>query len=162
MRKRIGLTVFLVAVVAVGAAFWIGRASAPRPTPASDPAPPASAAEKPAEKPAEPPASAAEKPAASGTPADRGYAAGVRDGRAEQATVGRPADDKAVFDSGYAAGAADAFGGYDGGWDRGTPYVIVLSAGGPGVTYRIASRTALAPGVDYYLCPDGRTLCHRP
>ncbi len=99
-------------------------------------------------------------------PADRGYAAGHADGllegRAEQATLNLPATDKTVFDAGYAAGAADVFAGYDGGWDFNAPYVIVLAPGGVGVTYRIASRTRLEPGVDYYLCPDGHTLCRRP
>ena len=99
-------------------------------------------------------------------PADRGYAAGHADGllegRAEQATLNLPATDKAVFDSGYAAGAADVFAGYDGGWDRDTPYIIVLAPGGAAITYRVESRTRLDPGVDYYLCPDGHTLCHRP
>lgn len=92
-------------------------------------------------------------------PTDRGYAAGLRDGRAEQATLGRAAADKAVFDSGYAAGAADAFAGFDGGWDLRAPYVIVLAPGGAGITYRIAERTRLEPGADYHLCPDGHTLC---
>ena len=104
-----------------------------------------------------------------GTPgraADPGYATGHADGllegRAEQATLNLPATDKAVFNSGYVAGAADAFAGYDGGWDHDAPYVIVLAPGGSGVTYRIASRTRLEPGVAYYLCPDGRTLCKSP
>jgi hypothetical protein len=104
--------------------------------------------------------------AAPPVPADRGYAVGhadgVREGRAEQATLNLPATGKAVFDSGYTAGAADVFTGFDGGWDRDRPYVIVLAPGGTGVTYRIASRTRLEPGVDYYLCPDGHTLCQRP
>jgi len=104
--------------------------------------------------------------AAPRAPADPGYAAGHADGllegRAEQATLNLPATDKAVFASGYAAGAADAFAGYDGGWDQDAPYVIVLAPGGAGVTYRIASRTRLEPGVAYYLCPDGRTLCRQP
>jgi hypothetical protein len=99
-------------------------------------------------------------------PADPGYAAGhadgLREGRAEQATLSLPAADRAVFDSGYAAGAADVFAGYDGGWDRNVPYVIVLAPGRAGITYRIASRQRLEPGVDYYLCPDGHTLCRRP
>ena len=93
---------------------------------------------------------------------DRGYAAGVRDGRAEQATLALPAADKAVFDSGYAAGIADAFAGFDGGWDVRAPYVIVLAPGGAGITYRIAERTRLEAGTDYYLCPGGHTLCRRP
>jgi hypothetical protein len=104
--------------------------------------------------------------AAPPTPPDRGYAAGhadgVREGRAEQATLGLPATDTAVFESGYTAGAADVFTGFDGGWDRNVPYVIVLSSGGSGVTYRIESRTRLERGVDYYLCSDGHTLCHGP
>ncbi len=91
----------------------------------------------------------------------RGYADGVRDGRAEQATLALPATAKAVFDSGYAAGAADAFGGYDGGWDLRAPYVIVLVPGGAGITYRIAARTRLDAATDYYLCPDGHTVCHQ-
>jgi hypothetical protein len=94
-------------------------------------------------------------------PPDRGYPAGVRDGRAEQATVSLPATDKTVFDSGYAAGAADAFGGFDGGWDHQVPYAIVLTPG-TGITYRIASRTEFAPGVNYYLCADGHSVCHAP
>ena len=98
--------------------------------------------------------------------ADQGYAAGhadgVREGRAEQGTLNLPATDKNIFDSGYAAGAADAFGGYDGGWDRNAPYVIVLAPGKAAVTYRIASRVRLAPDVNYYLCPDGHTLCQQP
>jgi hypothetical protein len=104
--------------------------------------------------------------AAPPAPADRGYAAGhadgVRDGRAEQATLNLPATNKAVFDAGYTAGAADAFSGFDGGWDRNYPYVIVLAPGGAGVTYRIQARTRLEPGVNYYLCPDGHTLCQGP
>jgi hypothetical protein len=90
-----------------------------------------------------------------------GHADGLREGRAEQATLTLPANDRTVFESGYAAGAADVFGGYDGGWDYRAPYVIVLVPGGAGITYRIASRTRLAAGVDYYLCPDGHSLCSR-
>jgi hypothetical protein len=133
---RTGLAVVLL--ILVGAAtFWLGRATAARTGPADR----------------------------SG-PADPGYAVGhadgLREGRAEQATVNLPATDKAVFDAGYTAGEADVFAGYDGGWDRNAPYVIVLAPGGAGVTYRIASRTRLEPGVDYYLCPDGHTMCQRP
>ena len=93
---------------------------------------------------------------------DAGHADGVREGRAVQATLNLQATDKAIFESGYAAGAADVFAGYDGGWAHNAPYVIVLTPGGPAVTYRIESRTPLAPGVDYYLCPDGHQLCQRP
>jgi hypothetical protein len=99
-------------------------------------------------------------PVEQGYPA--GHADGLREGRAEQGTLDLPASDKTVFDSGYVAGMADAFAGYDGGWDRNAPYVIVLVPGSAGVTYRIASRTRLAPNVNYYLCPDGHTLCQQP
>lgn len=102
------------------------------------------------------------RPAAADPGYPAGHADGLREGRAEQATLNRPATDKAVFDSGYTAGAADAFGGFDGGWDTDAPYVIVLVPGGAGVTYRIASRTRLEPDTDYYLCADGRTLCRQP
>jgi hypothetical protein len=37
----------------------------------------------------------------------------------------------------------------------------VLAGGGAGITYRVAERTRLDPGTDYYLCPDGHTLCRR-
>lgn len=93
---------------------------------------------------------------------DAGYADGLRVGRALQATLNLPATDKAIFESGYTAGATDVFTGYDGGWDHNAPYVIVLAPGGPTLAYRIASRTRLNPGMDYYLCPDGHKLCQRP
>lgn len=90
---------------------------------------------------------------------DGGYAAGLREGRALQATIGLPAGDKAVFQAGYESGANDVFGGYDGGWGYSTPYVISLESGSPGVTYRIAGREEMAPGIDYRLCPDGHGIC---
>jgi hypothetical protein len=93
--------------------------------------------------------------------ADRGYAAGVRDGRAEQGTIGLPATDKQIFQAGYEAGATDAFAGFDGGWDHKIPYAIVL-APGDGITYQIASRVQFTPGVAYYLCPDGHSVCRQP
>jgi hypothetical protein len=49
----------------------------------------------------------------------------------------------APYDAGYRAGREAAFAGYDGGWSYGVPYVIMLQRGGPGVTYRIASRKPL-------------------
>jgi hypothetical protein len=67
---------------------------------------------------------------------DAGRAQGVQEGRALQA----PPTARSAFDAGYAAGANDVFGGYDGGWDLGRPYVITLARGRGGVTYRIASR----------------------
>jgi hypothetical protein len=99
---------------------------------------------------------AASQPAA----ADQGYAAGVRDGRAEQGTLGLPATDKQIFESGYEAGATDAFAGFDGGWDHKIPYAIVLTPGDD-ITYQISSRVEFAPGVSYYLCPDGHSVCHQ-
>lgn len=89
-----------------------------------------------------------------------GRADGLREGRAEQATIGLPASDKAAFQSGYAAGASDVFNGYDGGWDFHRPYAVVLVPGSNGVTYRIESRTELAPGTAYALC--GTEVCPTP
>lgn len=94
-------------------------------------------------------------------PTDRGYAAGVRDGRAEQGTLGLPATDKQIFESGYEAGATDAFAGFDGGWDHKIPYAIVLTPGDD-ITYQIASRVQFTAGVAYYLCPDGHSICQQP
>jgi hypothetical protein len=63
--------------------------------------------------------------------------AGVREGRALQ----QPAQARDAFEAGYQAGANDVFGGYDGGWDYDRPYVITLTKGSDGVTYKIATRT---------------------
>jgi hypothetical protein len=93
--------------------------------------------------------------------ADQGYAAGVRDGRAEQGTLGLPATDKQIFDSGYEAGATDAFAGFDGGWDHRIPYAIVLTPGND-ITYQVASRVEFKADVSYYLCPDGHSVCQSP
>ncbi len=96
----------------------------------------------------------------------QGYADGLRDGRATQATLTLPADRRGAardaFDQGYAAGANDVFVGYDGGWGLSEPYVVVLVRGDHGVTYRIASRTPLRDGVNYHLCPHSQTLCQEP
>ncbi len=81
-----------------------------------------------------------------------GHADGLREGRAVQATLGRDASERTAFDEGYRAGADDVFGGYDGGWGF-TPYAIVLVKGSNGITYRIAGRTEMAAGVDYYCAP---------
>jgi hypothetical protein len=48
-----------------------------------------------------------------------------------------------TYDAGYRAGREAAFAGYDGGWAYGVPYEITLQRGGPGITYRIASRKQL-------------------
>jgi hypothetical protein len=66
---------------------------------------------------------------------------------------------KAAFDAGYRAGADSAFGGYDGGWSLGEPYVIVLAKGGNGITYRIAARILARDGVDYHRCPPPTSIC---
>jgi hypothetical protein len=49
----------------------------------------------------------------------------------------------ASYNAGYLAGREAAFAGYDGGWAYGVPYEITLRRGGPGITYRIASRKRL-------------------
>ena len=103
-----------------------------------------------------------------------GYADGVRDGRAAGLQEGRalqmplalPSGQqdaaKAAFNAGYAAGANDVFGGYDGGWDTESPYIVVLTPAGNGIVYRIRSRTPLQRGVNYHLCPHSTVLCQEP
>jgi hypothetical protein len=95
-----------------------------------------------------------------------GRAQGERDGRAGTAVSGVPAGErapaKAAYESGYQAGANAVFTGYDGGWSYATPYIVTLARGDVGITYRIASRTPLHPGVDYHLCADAATLCQAP
>jgi len=94
-----------------------------------------------------------------------GEAHGLQEGRALQEGIALPPESRApvddAFNSGYAAGANDAFNQYDGGWSIGSPYVITLQEGSGGVTYRIGSRVAVQAGVDYYLCPDGHSLCQQ-
>lgn len=70
------------------------------------------------------------------TARDNERAAGVREGRALQVAPGA----RDAFQDGYDAGANDVFGGYDGGWDYGRPYVITLRKGANGITYAIRSR----------------------
>lgn len=95
-----------------------------------------------------------------------GRAAGLAEGRALQVPLNLPAGSqdvaKTAFDAGYTAGANDVFDGYDGGWGLDEPYVIVLTAGGNGITYRIQSRTPMSDGVDYHLCPHATSLCQQP
>lgn len=103
-----------------------------------------------------------------------GYLSGLRDGASTGRLQGRSAQEVAAlpatqrrparkaFVAGYAGGANDVFAGYDGGWGLGTPYVITLEHGTGSITYRIETRTELEPGVAYYLCPDGRSLCRQP
>jgi hypothetical protein len=95
-----------------------------------------------------------------------GQAQGRQEGRALQEGVALPADSRQpvqdAFTAGYTAGANDVFGQYDGGWYLSTPYVITVEQGSGPIAYRIGSRTALVPGIDYYLCPDGHGLCQQP
>jgi hypothetical protein len=95
-----------------------------------------------------------------------GQAQGRLEGRAEQEGAALPPGDRApvqdAFTAGYTAGMNDAFAQYDGGWTLGVPWVVVLERGSGQVDYRLAQRTPVEPGVDYFLCADGRTLCqHR-
>ena len=73
-----------------------------------------------------------------------GRAAGLREGRAlqasESAAPGARRATRRAFAAGYTAGANDVFGGFDGGWSFGTPYVITLRKGSGAITYRIDSR----------------------
>jgi hypothetical protein len=96
----------------------------------------------------------------------QGESRGIQEGRALQLSEAAPKGSRdaarSAFDSGYAAGANDAFGGYDGGWYVSTPYIITLIKGGGPITYDLSSRTLLHAGIDYYLCPQARTICQRP
>jgi hypothetical protein len=103
-----------------------------------------------------------------------GYLAGLADGVVEGRQEGRalqvgdtvpPASRQPVqdaFDEGYAAGANDVFTGYDGGWTLAQPYVVTLEPARTPIAYRIGSRTSVQPGVDYFLCANGRDLCQQP
>jgi hypothetical protein len=94
-----------------------------------------------------------------------GYDAGFRDGRAAGVQEGRALGvvpgARDAFNAGYVAGANDAFGGYDGGWSFGVPYVVTLSHPDGPIGYRIVSRTEMVPGATYVLCPDGHGVCRR-
>jgi hypothetical protein len=95
-----------------------------------------------------------------------GEAQGREEGRALELGRTLPADVRsaaeAAFKAGYAAGAVDVFGGYDGGWAMGEPYVVTLAPGPVGITYRIGGRVPMQPGIAYFLCPDGHSLCQAP
>jgi hypothetical protein len=116
MTRQRTLAAVVLAVIAAVALFVLGRATAPT-------------------------------PATPGGYADgflAGRAEGVQEGEALAEAAGSPSGSRdrvrAAFDDGYRAGANNAFGGYDGGWSFGRPYVIVLAKGANGVTYRIAAR----------------------
>jgi hypothetical protein len=95
-----------------------------------------------------------------------GRSAGLQEGRALQVPLTLPSGQqdaaKAAFNAGYAAGANDVFGGYDGGWDMDSPYVVVLTPAGNGIVYTIRSRTPMQRGVNYRLCPHSTVLCQEP
>ena len=93
-----------------------------------------------------------------------GYDEGVSMGRALQVGDTLPSTTKDLgtkaFQAGYVAGLDDSWGSFDGGWNIGQPYVVVIGKGVAGAAYRIASRELLAPGTTYRLCPGGSSICH--
>jgi hypothetical protein len=95
-----------------------------------------------------------------------GEAQGRQEGRALQAGSELPStaqpSARAAFSAGYSAGANDAFGGFDGGWAIGAPYVVTIEKGSGDITYRIAARTTMASNTSYYVCPDGHSICQAP
>jgi hypothetical protein len=105
-------------------------------------------------------------------PTDDRYVAGLQAGEAQGREEGRAGQEAAsltgpaaarvrqAFRDGYAAGANDVFAGYDGGWALGA-YVVSIVRGTAGITYRIASREQLHPGLDYYLCRGPSGICQR-
>ena len=101
---------------------------------------------------------------------DAGYAngeiAGVREGRLLQGTVGLGGTAglavSNAYQRGYTDGANDAFTlGFDGGWQIGVPYVVVLAHGPDGITYRFASREPVRPGITYRLCGSSQVCASR-
>jgi hypothetical protein len=136
MRRYIPIVLLIVAAVVLGAAgFAIGRHTAPSP----------------------------DVRGGYNDGVQLGHSEGVAEGRALQEGAALTGSEKDAatdaFKGGYRAGLNDAFSGYDGGWYTDAPYVVVLGTGVGGATYRIASRTPLQAGVNYYLCPDGKSLC---
>lgn len=95
-----------------------------------------------------------------------GEAQGRMDGRALQEGVALPRGQRNAvrhaFNAGYVAGMNDAFAGYDGGWALHVPWIITLDGGWGQIVYRIHGREPVRPGVNYYLCPNGRSLCQQP
>ena len=94
---------------------------------------------------------------------DVGYDLGVSIGRALQIgdTVGPADKDVAThaFEAGYRAAEGDAFGNYDGGWQIGAPYVVILGAGVGGDVYRFAYREPMTKGRSYGTCSTGVGVC---
>jgi hypothetical protein len=137
MTRQRTLAAVVLAVIAAAALVALGRATAPT-------------------------------PATPGGYADgflAGRAEGVQEGQAIAEAAGSPPASRdrvrAAFDDGYRAGANNAFGGYDGGWSFGRPYVIVLAKGANGITYRIAARaecpeTTTTSTTSLLACQTGR------
>jgi len=63
------------------------------------------------------------------------------------------------YAAGYRAGREDAFSGFDGGWAYGTPYIVTLRRGPPGITYRFARRRPMLRGRAYRV--GGHGVCSR-
>jgi hypothetical protein len=95
-----------------------------------------------------------------------GEAQGRQLGRALQAGAELPPGQRNLarhaFDAGYVAGGNDVFAGYDGGWALHVPWIITVDGGRGQIAYRIHGREQLEPGTNYYLCPDGRSVCRQP
>jgi hypothetical protein len=95
-----------------------------------------------------------------------GYDSGLSAGRALQIGDTVTPGDKDVaakaFKAGYRAAQVDSFGSYDGGWNIGAPYVVILGKGLDGAPYRIAQRDLLVAGTVYTLCPGGSAVCRQP
>ena len=95
-----------------------------------------------------------------------GEAQGRREGRGLQigAELPRNQQDAArhAFDAGYAAGANDVFAGYDGGWAVDVPWIVTIAPGTGQIVYRIDTREQVRRGVNYYLCADGHSICQQP
>jgi len=137
MTRQRTLAAVVLAVIAAAALVALGRATAPT-------------------------------PATPGGYADgflAGRAEGVQEGQAIAEAAGSPPASRdrvrAAFDDGYRAGANNAFGGYDGGWSFGRPYVVVLAKGANGITYRIAARaecpeTTTTSTTSLLACQTGR------
>ncbi|HEY2273801.1 MAG TPA: hypothetical protein VGH30_13580 [Jatrophihabitantaceae bacterium] len=145
MRRRVLIAAGIVAAAAIGTAlFAIGRATAPSP--------------------------AHHAPSTSvGDYFDGlrvGEAEGRREGRVLQEGISLPKHDRRpvrhAFDAGYTAGANDAFAGYDGGWALHVPWIVTIEGGAGQIAYRIKGREQIEPGVEYFLCADGHSLCHQP
>jgi hypothetical protein len=98
----------------------------------------------------------------SGAYAD-GRSAGLAEGSAEGLRTGRalqvPPSARPAFDTGYAEGANDALGGFDGGWEAGLPYIVVVAQGSGDIAYRIVSRTPMQAGIAYSLCAQSHAVC---